>query len=81
MILSTIAPEPPKTRVVVDGDKVSFVSPYPDQWFVEDLTKEVPPAMRRWDHRTSTWTVPVEYLDFLVELVKVSFGREPEIVR
>ena len=80
MTFSSIASTPPKTQVVVDGDKVSFQTPYYWTEFVEGLHTMVPLAERSFDRASNTWTIPARYLGQLVELAKVSFGREPEVI-
>ena len=81
MMFCTLKRDPPKTQLVVKGERVSFKTPWWDQDFLDAFKIAVPPNARRWDRDAKAWTMPVSYLDTLTELVRVAFHSEPEVVR
>jgi len=69
----------PDVSVTIKDGWASFVSPWCDTFFLEDLKAAVPRDCLRWDGTAKTWSVTRAYLDKFVELVTLWYNA-PTIV-
>ena len=69
----------PDVEITIASGWATFVSPWYDEFFLDDLKAAVPGSARRWDGATKAWSVKRAYLAPFIELVTLWYNA-PTIV-
>jgi hypothetical protein len=77
--ISPLAPASSATRLIIEDGIVYFQPPYPDPWFLEDMSKIVPSNERHWYPHKQAWAFFGPHLETLRALIAQSFGSEPTV--
>ena len=78
MTYHRVSPTPPETTLILRDGWIEFHSPWPDEFFVEDLHAAVQASERWFDYETNTWHVAERHLDTMKRLVEEAFSK-PEV--